>query len=267
MVWDGHVHLNSPPGPPDRFKTALLDAGIEGALVISSPPDSETWQKRLREILAWAKAVPALLPFFWLDPLAPDADEQISVAAAAGIAGFKCICTHCGPDDPRVMARWNMIAVSGKPLLFHTGILIGPADSRFCQPLCYEALLGVPGLRFCLAHSGWPWSDECVALFLKWRNCLRQGRTTAELFLDATPGSPGIHRERMLEGIFQSGLGVEERIYFGTDLRTEYDIESLTNLIGRDDTILRRLHLTAAQLGNYFGGNLHRFVYGDRPAK
>ncbi len=267
MYWDGHVHLSSSAGPPSTFGNVLREAGIEGALVISAPPDSGMWEERLRGILDWAESIQGLIPFFWLDPLAPDADEQICAASATGIAGFKCICTQCDPHDRQAMARWEAIAKSGKPLLFHTGILIGPADSRFCRPLCYDALLGVPGLRFCLAHSGWPWNNECVALLMKWRNCLRQGRTTAELFLDTTPGSPGIHRERMLEGLFLSGLGAEERIYFGTDLRTDYNVESLKNYLRQDEEILRRLHLTDTQLREYFSGNLRRFVYGNHQVK
>lgn len=264
MYWDGHVHMGSPPGTPAMFAEGLERAGVEGALLISSAPDSAAWRERLREVMDWAGALPRVAPFLWIDPLAADSGEQVETAAAAGIAGFKCICTACSPGDERPLALWAAVARLDKPILFHTGILIGPADSRHCRPLRYEALVGVPGLRFCLAHAGWPWSDECVALFMKWRNCVKQGRSTAEMYLDATPGSPGAHRERMLEGLFHAGLGAEDRIHFGTDLRTGYDVDALALHRERDEAILRKLGVTESQRRNYFSGNLLRFVHGDQ---
>ena len=54
----------------------------------------------------------------------------------------------------------------GIPILFHSGIFIDGRSGRFCRPTFFEALRDHPGLRITLAHLGWPWTDEAIAVGL-----------------------------------------------------------------------------------------------------
>jgi hypothetical protein len=51
-------------------------------------------------------------------------------------------------------------------LLFHSGVFIDGRASRFCRPIGFEPLRDHPGARVTLAHLGWPWTDEAIALGL-----------------------------------------------------------------------------------------------------
>ena len=51
-------------------------------------------------------------------------------------------------------------------LLFHSGIFIDGRSGRFCRPTFFEALRAHPGVRVTLAHLGWPWTDEAIAVGL-----------------------------------------------------------------------------------------------------
>ena len=266
-TYDGHVHLGMPEDPPRNFAASLKEAGLAGALVISPAPGyvgadgrGMQWQERLDMILEWQDRVPGLIPFFWIDPTEDGAERQVDAAARAGIAGFKAICTHYAPEEEAPMKIWRQIAETGKPLLFHTGILIGPGSSEYCRPLHYEKLLAIPGLKLSLAHVSWPWCDECIALFAKWNNCTLQGRPTAELYLDTTPGTPGVYRRELLAKLYGSGLPVADKIIFGTDLRNQYDQDKARAYIERDQAILEDLDLPREARENYFSGNLLRMV-------
>ncbi len=61
----------------------------------------------------------------------------------------------------------RVYAVAGEhrlPVLFHSGIFIDGRSGRFCRPSFYEAVREHPGMRVTLAHLGWPWCDEAIAV-------------------------------------------------------------------------------------------------------
>ena len=73
----------------------------------------------------------------------------------------------------------------------------------------FECLAAVPNLRVALAHFGWPWCDELVALYGKfiYLNRNGDGKFTAQLFLDSTPGASGIYREDTIKKFFFCCVG------------------------------------------------------------
>lgn len=269
-IYDGHIHLGMPGDPKEEFIRSREAASLNGSMVISPAPGCAgsngrpmSWRERLDTILEWRDCVPDLIPFFWVDPTEKDIDQQIDTAVKHGIAGFKAICTHYSPEADVPMRAWRRMAEAGKPLLFHTGILIGPGCSEYCRPLYYERLLTIPGLRFCMAHVSWPWCDECIALFTKWNNCTLQGSTTAQLYLDTTPGTPGVYRRELLAHLYGSGLPVADKLIFGTDLRNRYDTAKSLTYVQRDCAILDELMVAPKAQENYFSGNLLAFVGRD----
>ena len=69
------------------------------------------------------------------------------------------------PYDERIFPVYEKIQQLKVPILFYSGILSGNRDSsRFCRPVNFEVMIDLPKIRFALAHIGWPWTDECIAV-------------------------------------------------------------------------------------------------------
>ncbi len=271
---DGHIHLmGSEPAAPG-FLAELQAAGVSGGALISQPPASfdrsGAWggtsaADRLRQVLDWCALSPDLHPLFWIDPLEPDALDQVALAAGHGVAGFKVICDHFHPGHPAALATFRAIAATGRPILFHSGILWdGKPSSEYCRPAGFEALLDVPGLRFALAHIGWPWCDELIAVYGKMLHALGQHRADAsgvEMFVDITPGTPPIYRRRALTDLFGTGYDVAGHVIFGSDCRAPgYNAAWAREWLQRDEEILTSLGLGQDVLDNVRGENLRRFL-------
>ena len=185
LIYDNHIHIMDGETDPAGLLRRMREAGVTGGNIISRPPEMFSAvatptpaAARLDELFAWTSASPEFFPFYWIDPLEPDALAQVAQATERGVAGYKVICSTFDPGDPRALPVYHAIARTGKPLLFHSGILWdGRPSSLHCRPVNFEPLLEVDGLKFALAHISWPWCDECIAVFGK--------------FLDAYQRPPG----------------------------------------------------------------------------
>src|SRR3712207_7071062 len=47
---------------------------------------------------------------------------------------------------------------------FHCGIFFDGRESSYCRPTFYEVVHQAPNFKGHLAHVGWPWVDECIAV-------------------------------------------------------------------------------------------------------
>jgi uncharacterized protein len=102
-----------------------------------------------------------------VDPSRPEAAADLRHAIETlGLAGAKMVPSGWTPDDPRVQPVFALAAELELPLLFHSGIFIDGRSGRFCRPVLFEALRDHPGVRVALAHLGWPWTDEAIAVGL-----------------------------------------------------------------------------------------------------
>ncbi len=272
MVFDSHVHIVGGRHDKAAFARDLRAAGVEGLILFGYPPPAfvgafeppET-PDRLADLMAWARDEALrdlrLYPFYWIDPTEPDAPEQVARAAAAGVAGFKCICDHFYPGDDRAMAVWEAVARTGLPLKFHSGILYaGGPSSQYNRPVLFEPLFSIPGLRFCISHISWPWCDECLAVYGKWRSCRGFGASTAELYIDTTPGTPAIYRREALYKVYHIGYDIADNVMFGTDHRTDYNVRGALDKIARDRAIFQEFGLSRETQDKYFYQNMLRFV-------
>jgi predicted TIM-barrel fold metal-dependent hydrolase len=271
-ILDGHIHLMHDAPRTESFLARMRAAGVSGGALISRPPACFGRAKaegdpapavRLQQILDWCAPGTNLYPLFWIDPLEPDAPDQVALAVARGVAGFKVICDHFAPGHPAALATFRAIAAAGRPILFHSGILWdGKPSSEYNRPAGFEALLDVPGLRFALAHISWPWCDELIAVYGKILNA-RRGPAAAdvEMFVDITPGTPPIYRQRALSDLFGAGYDVADHMIFGSDCEApDYNPEWAREWLRRDAGILTGLGLTRDGLGRVQGGNLRRFL-------
>ncbi|MBN1899983.1 amidohydrolase family protein [Candidatus Sumerlaeota bacterium] len=270
MILDGHIHILSGNCSREDFVKRLKKAGIGGGVIISLPPRSFSWvapaastKERLDNLFFWREAAPNLFPFFWIDPMENDALKQIDLAVKRGAAGFKIICNNFFPSDPQALKIIGEIAQRGKPILFHSGILWdGKASSAYNRPAEFEILLEIRGLKFALAHIGWPWRDELLAVYGKFQNArLLRKDSTVEMFIDITPGTPPIYRQDALTKIFQIGYDVENNVIFGSDsIVNEYNVSWLREWIKRDNAIYKKLRLSQKVVKKIYSENLKRFL-------
>ena len=232
---DLHIHMF--PGrmdTPDVFKQKTLAAGVTGGNVLGMYPETfgkedgedQRWGARLDAVLDFCGGAPGFQPFFWIDPLAEDALEQVRCATEKGVAGFKVICNYFYPKEG--LKTYQAIAETGLPLMFHSGVLYNEQPSSgYNQPMSFEFLMDVKGLRFSLAHISWPWCAELVSLFGKLNyldECAPEGRS--QMYYDITPGTPPIFREEALRRIYMTGLQVKHRVLWGTDcIANDYNVE------------------------------------------
>jgi len=269
-ILDGHIHIMEGGVPHPEMVTRMQQAGVSGGVVISRPPAAFSAvaspapaARRMEEVTAWAFSGPELYPFFWIDPLAPDALEQVEMAVAGGADGFKVICSTFEPGDPRVLPVYRAIAKHDRPILFHSGILWdGKASSRYCRPVLFEELLEVEGLKFALAHVSWPWYDECIAVYGKFLNAAtRRSELNVEMFIDLTPGTPRIYRQDMITKLMTVGYDIERNLIFGTDCVTHhYNVDSATQWIDLDTGLYRGLGVDRQIIEDIFANNLLRFL-------
>ncbi|MCG8638484.1 MAG: hypothetical protein MI862_02050, partial [Desulfobacterales bacterium] len=164
MILDCHIHVWTQKGTKEDFHAKLKQAGVDGGIALSLPPQSfpyfgeldkdYTTQDRIKDVFYWTEDNENLYPFYWIDPMEVDAVDQVNYAVQEGIMGFKVICNNFYPGDERAMKVYRAISRQEKPILFHSGILFdGTNSSHFQRPANFEALLDIDGLKFAMAHG------------------------------------------------------------------------------------------------------------------
>jgi len=233
----------------------------DGGSIFGKPMAPAAALAQVMDCAAFSKRI---IPFYWIDPLEEDAFEQVDKAVAAGIAGFKVICNRHFPGDKKPMQVWERIAKAGKPILFHSGILYGNGPwSQFNRPVGFEPLIDIPNLRFALAHVSWPWCDENLAVYGFWNSRRHSGTTSAEMFIDTTPGTPYIYRREVFFKIWHIGYDIENNVIFGTDCTNDsYNSDYAKHIFAMDKDALDNAGVTEAQREKYYGKNFMRFLEG-----
>lgn len=219
---DNHIHMYyGKSDTPQEFLEKAAAAGITGGNIISLYPAKhglvesadQRWEHRLEKVLEFTSQAPGFHPLFWIDPTADDFEKQIHTAAEQGIHGFKIICSHYYPHD--TLPAVQVMAECQLPVLFHCGILYSKnCAAKYNRPIEFEELLAVKGLRFALAHAGWPWTDEFNAIVGEGRN----GFFHSDIYVDITPGTPFVYRREVLKRLYMSGFDdLPNRVLWGTD--------------------------------------------------
>ena len=270
MIYDGHIHIRPGKAEPDKLLENLAKCGVAGGLMISLAPGNGSPEFRMENLCEWTKGHDELIPFFWIDPMETGSVGQVRKAIEKGVAGFKIICDRFYPGDKHCMAVCKMAADANKPVLFHSGILWdGTPSSEFCRPVHFEHLLRVENLRFSLAHIGWPWCDEMIAVYGKFLNFRsRNPKSKTEMFIDLTPGTPFIYREEVLRKLFLTGYDIERNVIFGSDCNAnKYNLEWTKGWIEFDNKLYTSLNLKDKVVQGIFKGNLNAFINGTNIRK
>lgn len=173
FVIDAHLHCTGEERVSDVLRAldgAQTDIGVLLAPFLSDgyslndPSSLERANVHLAQLVKGHED--RLIGLGVVNPLAPDACAQVRRAIDAGLSGLKMVPSGWYPYDDAVQPVFAEAAGLELPLLFHSGIFIDGRSGRFCQPVFFEALRDHPGVRVALAHLGWPWTDEAIAVGL-----------------------------------------------------------------------------------------------------
>ncbi len=251
MIYDSHIHLcYGPCDTPKEFLEKAAACGVTHGNIFAPAAKQHLgradgdyrWEARLDYVLAFTAETPNFLPFFRFDATAPDVEKQVRIAAERGCRGFKIICEGYHPWD--TLRACEAVAETGLPLMFHCGVLSGMRDQlwgHLSKPMDFECLFGVKGLRFSLAHLGWPWVDEYLGVVAK-AYFTHDPEFGNEMFADLTPGTPGYYREPSLERLYLTGYNIKHNILWGTDLTANnYEIKIAKFLLKRDREYMARI--------------------------
>ena len=174
MIIDAHLHCTGDETTSDVLES-LDDADIDVGVLIApflnngySMADPEAI-RRANEHLSRLVAGHAdrLFGLAIVNPALPKAADELRHAVETlGLRGAKMVPSGWYPEDTVVQPTFAVASELKLPLLFHSGVFIDGRASRFCRPIGFEPLRDHPGARVTLAHLGWPWTDEAIALGL-----------------------------------------------------------------------------------------------------
>jgi len=174
VIIDAHLHCTGDE-TTSYVLDSLDDAGIDIGVLIApflnngytmADPDAI---RRANEHLSRLVAGhdDRLFGLAIVNPSLPGAADELRHAVETlGLRGAKMVPSGWYPEDAVVQPTFAVASELKLPLLFHSGVFIDGRASRFCRPIGFEPLRDHPGARVTLAHLGWPWTDEAIALGL-----------------------------------------------------------------------------------------------------
>lgn len=272
-IYDMHIHIGAttPPNPQQLLEN-FEKAGIYGGGIISIEPKESydavrmDYEDRIENLLGWTKGYEEdrLFPILWIHPREDNLRAKIKDAVNRGVAAFKMICDDYYVYDAISMNAINWIAETGKPILFHSGILWSgnaPA-SQYNRPVNWECMLNIPNMRFDMAHCSWPWNDEFYAVYGRMMGAYRKDpKGSPEMFGDLSPGTPAVYREELFKKIFFGCYDMSHSIMFGTDLgASNYNYEAAKKLIDFDNALYDKLGISEEKRKLIYEDNFLRFI-------
>lgn len=188
-VLDAHTHLagsDSGESPTDILE-CLRECGVAKAFVFAPLLNVRSWQltdQHLDDIRAHndysadicSSDPERLLGFSVLNPspgigggsIERAVDLMIEEARRCyhdlGLRGVKMVPTHWYPNDPHLVPLYEVIVELGMYTVFHSGIFLDGNEGIYCRPAFFEGVHQASGFKATLAHVGWPWQDECLAV-------------------------------------------------------------------------------------------------------
>lgn len=268
-IFDSHIHSREASIDPEQLLKDMEAAGVYGGSVFSPYPEKSTkggipYEDRMACLKKWTEGYEGrLFPMLYIHPDEDGAAEKARDAVSRGVMGFKVTCDSFYPYEDKCLELMTAIAETGKPVMFHSGILWNGRDSsKYNRPVHFEALVEIPNLRFSLAHCSWPWYDECIALYGKFLNAyVSNPNAAAEMFFDLTPGTPIIYRFDLINKLLNSGYDTPHNLMFGTDCTANtYNTPWTKSWIDRDTKIMDEIGASKKIQEMYLGENYLRFL-------
>lgn len=237
MLIDAHLHCSGDETAGDVLRTldgAGVDVGVLLAPMLSNGYSLHD-QASLRRANAYLSNLvrghaDRLIGFAVIDPRSPQAADDLRHAVQTlGLRGVKMVPTGWHPDEARVQPTFAVASELKLPVLFHSGIFIDGRSGRYCRPANFEVMRDHPGARVALAHVGWPWTDEAIAVALIDRiHGVPEDRCAFRLDISFGPPPP-YRREVLARALEVIGPGL---LQFGSDCFFPCSAEHLRERIG-----------------------------------
>ena len=281
MRTDCHIHAHG------HEKSAAILAEMDRRQVdvigvMSPTPEANTAEAHWEAFQAASKMASQdrerIRMFARINPTVPGAVDLVERAITElSLSGVKMLPDHWFPYEERFFPLYEKIQELRVPILFHSGILWGNADSsRFCRPVDYEALQLFPRIRFALAHVSWPWTDECIAVADRFLTTARradgrdpdlardvalrfvnlenpQYKVDCQMLVDTTRGTPPNYRKEVLATAL-AVLG-PDLLIFGSDTHDAEDLSKTVEHMELDTEILRELGRSDQEIDAILGSN------------
>lgn len=250
MIIDAHLHCTGRERIDDVLR-ALDDAGIEHGVLLApflgdgySLDDFDSLERGNRHLASLvAGHEDRLTGLAVVDPRDARAPQLLRRCIESwGLRGVKMVPTGWYPYDEQVQPTFAVAAELELPMLFHSGIFIDGRSGRFCRPTFFEALRDHPGARVTLAHLGWPWTDEAIAVGVIDRINGVAPDDCAFRF-DISFGPPPPYRREALERALQV-LGAE-LLQFGSDCFLPCSGKTIAERRGWVETLLDEIGVDA----------------------
>ncbi|MBO0595240.1 amidohydrolase [Nesterenkonia sp. E16_7] len=206
-------------------------------------PEMASWLNEYSSRLAGEVSEVAMSATFYPEPAAA---EYVAQALDRGARVFK-VHVQVGafdPGDALLDPAWEMLAVSGTPVVIHCGS--GPSPGEFTGPVRIERLLRrFPGLRLVIAHLGMPEYADFLDLAARFDGVYLD---TTMVFTDFIEGLHPFPRDRL--GQLKE---LQDSIVLGTDFpnipyRYAHALDSLINLGMGEDWLRAVLHHNGSRL-------------------
>ena len=259
MIIDAHLHCTGRERTGEVLR-ALDEAGIDQAVLLApfldegyaldDPASLRRGNDHLAQLVRGHGD--RLVGFAVVNPGLPGAADELARAIETlGLRGAKMVPSGWFPSEARVQPVFALAARLQLPLLFHSGIFIDGRSGRFCRPCEFEVLRDHPGVRVALAHLGWPWTDEAIAVGLIDRI---HGVAPADAVFrfDISFGPPPPYRLEVLRRALDV-LGPES-LQFGSDCFLPCSGQQIAERRGWVDDLADQLGLDAATRQQVFGG-------------
>jgi hypothetical protein len=174
-------YFNTKMEPVELSEMVDLYRGLNlGALLLAWDAERHTGRPPLsnRRVAAICEQYPdVFIGFGSVDPHRADAEARLEEVRDLGLLGLKLHPTlqNFEPDDPSLAPFFESAARLGLRLLVHTGTSgVGAGEPGgqglaldYCRPMRLDALAArYPEMSILLAHVGWPWHLEALAMAL-----------------------------------------------------------------------------------------------------
>ncbi len=163
--------------PLETFFLQMDVAGIERAVLL---PIACRRARKLgvssnEQIAQLCQGSSRFIGFASVDPLQEGAAKELQNAIQQlGLRGLKLdpALQDFAPHEAKAFEVYEAAEALGIPALVHTGMSWAPETPlERCHPLLWETpIRRFPKLNFILAHFGWPWVWDAIALALKYPN-------------------------------------------------------------------------------------------------
>lgn len=270
MLIDAHLHLSGRERTDDVLQS--LDEAKVDIAVLLAPFLTDPYRLDDRDSLRAGNEhlgrlvqghADRLIGFAVVNPLHPSAPDDLEEAVTRwGLRGLKLVPDGWYPYDDvahRLFERANQLHL---PVLFHSGIFINGRAGRFCRPTFYEAVREHPGLRVTLAHLGWPWCDEAIAVgVIDLINGVDPDES--QFRFDISFGPPPIYRHEVLRKALDV-IGARS-IQFGSDRFFPCSGPHIREMVDEVYRLLDDLNVDAAGRERIMGGTAAAWLGLSKP--